>query len=160
MTTKKWLIGNMLFTAAVIYFTFFAILHSAETIHLPDDGKDHLYDYFLIQLLLLNMIPHNLAKAYLYKKMIGWRFRRVKTFDTALFVCQAILVMTTWVLGFTVFNAGMLLKAIPEAHFFMSIVSLMLYCYLFYWSIIGTIVVIVCTVMALIWVWKLPSWYR
>ena len=106
------------------------------------------------------MIPHNLAKFYFYKKMKAWRFRQVKTYDTSLFIGQAILVSITWLLGITVFNAGMLLKAIPHAQFMMAAISIMIYCYLFYFSIIGLIVLIVCAVMGLIWVWRLPTWCR
>ena len=95
-----------------------AAICQSETKHLPADGKDHFYFYFMLQLLFVNMIPHNVVKSYFNKNMDGWCFRRVKTFDTNIFICHAVFVFFTWVLGLTVYSVGAMAKAVPDSNIF------------------------------------------
>ena len=125
--------------------------------HEPGDGQNHLYFYFLLELLVMNVIPHNLAKAYFWKKMENWRFRRVKTFDTALFLCHSVFVMVTWLLGLAVYHAGNITVAVPDKSFIFLVTVVTLYCYLVYWSMVGLIVSIVVIIWAICWVWRYPS---
>ena len=128
-----------------------------ETLHEPGDGKNHLYFYFLLQLVILNVIPHNVAKFYFWKKMLNWRFRQVKTFETTLFLVHAVLVMISWILGLAVYKAGNITVAVPDKSFIFLVTVVTLYCYLVYWSMVGIIISVVVLVWALCWLWRYPS---
>lgn len=71
----------------------------------------------MLQVLLVNMIPYNLLRIYYSKKISGWRYRRVRTFDTSIFAGQGVLVLLSWVIGLTVYNAGTMFKAVPDKNF-------------------------------------------
>ena len=49
-------------------------LDQSEVKHIPEDGDDHLYFIFMLQLLILNLLPHNAAKAYFVEKMLQWPY--------------------------------------------------------------------------------------
>lgn len=55
-------------------------------------------------------------------------------------------VLVTWTLGLTVYHAGSLLSAVSGPGIITQLVIIVLYCYLFYWSLIGFILSIVALV--------------
>ena len=76
---KIWLAAETFCTGIVALLTILAAVYQSKTIHTPDDGENHLYFPFLLQFLLLNMVPHNVSEIYIHRKMRNWRLRRIKT---------------------------------------------------------------------------------
>ena len=85
----------------------------------PADGKKHLYFVFLLQICLLNMLPHLVARVYVQQKMRDWPIGKYKMFENALFLTHSVLVFFSFILGIFAYNAGTLMNAIPGSGFFM-----------------------------------------
>ena len=94
------------------------------------------------------MVPHNAVQFYIHMNMRSWRLRRVKTLETTIFFVQALLVLITWTLGMTVYKAGIITNARDTDNLMFTINCMVMYCYLFYWSIIGIFTVILFLVLA------------
>ena len=103
---KTWFYVESGFTLSIGILTVQAGMDASGQIHIPGDGKNHFYFLFFIQLLILNMIPHNAAKSYMVWKMRGWQYRRVKIFENSLFIIHSVMVFFTWILGFSAYHAG------------------------------------------------------
>ena len=103
------------------------------------------------------MFPHTLAKAFLLQRMMQWRFARVKSFENSLFLTHSVLVFVSFVLGVFAYNAGALMNSIPSGGFFSQMALIFLYCYLFYWSIIGFMCSILLTIWSIMWLIRCPA---
>ena len=147
---KIWLLLETICSGIIALLTILAGVHQSETINVPADGQNHLYFAFLLQFLLLNMLPHNISQLYLHKKMLGWRLRRLKIIQYTIYITDGVLTFGTWVLGMTVYNAGFILDAIPTDNFVYVAICMMLYCYILYWGVIGIFTII----LALVWLMR------
>ena len=129
-------------------------LNSPEVSKEADDGKTHHYFAFLLQLTLLCMLPHILAKAYFIWQMHKWPFRKVKKVDTAIFAANGMLVLVTTTLMMAVYHAGSLMIAVNDKGFVDKATLIIVYCYLFYWSSVGFFLTIVGVVYGAQWLYQ------
>ena len=144
----------------MLTFTFTVAVDSPRTRHSPENCHNHLYFAFCLQILMLNMIPHNIAKAYLVRKMQTWSERRVKNFDNGLFLVHSVMVLLIFIFSLFTYHSGVLMKAVPDSGSFVQITLILLYCYLVYWSIIGFIVCLIGVVWVSIWLCRCPAHLR
>ena len=152
----KWLIAETCFTICVSVLCFDVGSETPAFTHVPADGQNHLYFVFMLQLLILNMLPHNAVKAYFVKNMRDWSFRKVKNFDHGIFLVHSIVVLVSWIIGLWAYHAGPLMNAIPDSGFFLQVTMIVVFCYLVYWSMIGLIVALVCLLWGVVWLYRCP----
>ena len=110
----------------------------------------------MLQLVLLNILPHNLAKAYYMQKMLQWRINKVKKFENSMFLTHSILVFFSCLVGFIALRAGGLMNAVPGAGFFAQMALIILYFYLSFWSMIGFFTTILLTIWLVMWLVRCP----
>lgn len=152
---QSWLLAEIVFYVVVVILAI-EIGAKGSTVE-DEDGTKHQYLLFILQLLILNMLPHIAAKYYLFKSMLSWPYRKVKNFENGMFLSHSMLVLFSTILGLSIYHSASLMNAIPDSGFFLEIIMIGVFCYIYYWSLVGMIISITLIAYGIIWLVKCPS---